>query len=105
MREEAGAEANSAAGVGDSASWRVVEVRPLAGFRLSVRFADGTQGEVDLSALISGSRAGVFARLRDHSVFAQVGIDHGAVTWPGNIDLAPDAMYDAIKANGVWHVE
>jgi hypothetical protein len=44
----------------------------------------------------------VFACLRDPDVFAQVGIDHGAVTWPGEIDLAPDAMYDEIKANGWW---
>jgi hypothetical protein len=25
-----------------------------------------------------------------------------AVTWDHGIDLAPDAMYDAIKASGVW---
>jgi hypothetical protein len=36
---------------------------------------------------------------------AQVSIDHGAVTWPGDIDLAPDAMYDEIKARGIWVVE
>jgi hypothetical protein len=26
----------------------------------------------------------------------------GAVTWPGEIDLAPDAMHDEIKKNGKW---
>ena len=29
-------------------------------------------------------------------------IDDGAVAWPGNLDLAPDAMYAAIKARGEW---
>ena len=29
-------------------------------------------------------------------------IDRGAVAWPNNIDLAPDAMYNAIKANREW---
>ena len=44
--------------------------------------------------------------VRPHpDVFAQVGIDHGAVTWPGEIDLAPDAMYDEIKASGQWVLE
>jgi hypothetical protein len=27
---------------------------------------------------------------------------YGAVTWPGEIDLAPDAMYAAIAAEGKW---
>jgi len=27
------------------------------------------------------------------------------VTWPGEIDLAPDAMYEGIKATGVWVLE
>jgi hypothetical protein len=35
-------------------------------------------------------------------MFSQVHIDHGALTWPGDVDLAPDAMYDAIKTHGEW---
>jgi len=82
--------------------WRVVEVAPLDGFRLSVRFVDGTEGRVDLSGLIRSARAGVFARLADSSLFAQVFVEHGAVTWPGELDLAPDAMYAEIKKTGEW---
>jgi len=26
------------------------------------------------------------------------------VIWPGEIDLAPDAMHEAIQAGGVWVV-
>jgi hypothetical protein len=29
-------------------------------------------------------------------------VDHGAVAWPGQIDLAPDATYQEIKAKEVW---
>jgi len=43
---------------------------------------------------------GVFQALRDPAVFRQVHLDHGAVTWPGEIDLAPDAMYDDIRNTG-----
>ena len=43
-----------------------------------------------------------FEPLRDPQLFAEVSIDHGAVTWPGELDLAPDAMYDGIKATGSW---
>ncbi len=45
---------------------------------------------------------GVFESLKDPFVFAQAHVDGGAVAWPGNLDLAPDAMYLAIKANGEW---
>jgi hypothetical protein len=31
--------------------------------------------------------------LRDEQFFEQVFVDYGAVAWPGEIDLAPDAMY------------
>lgn len=84
------------------ASWRVTHVTALPGYRLSVQFADGTRGEVDASRLILGPRAGVFSALRDPALFARVGVEHGAVTWPGGLDLAPDAMYAGIHARGCW---
>lgn len=82
--------------------WRVVEVRALADFSLYVRFVDGLEGEVDMAALIHSPTAGVFAQLSDSSRFAQVFVEHGAVTWPGEIDLAPDAVHTEIKKHGKW---
>jgi hypothetical protein len=84
--------------------WRVRLVAALDGFRLSVRFMDGTTGTVDMSALIASPNAGVFERLKDRSLFAQVYVDHGAVVWPGELDLAPDAMHAAIKKDGEWKI-
>jgi len=72
--------------------WRVVAVDALPDFRLHVQFVDGTEGVVDLSALVHSPSAGVFAALADSALFNQVFVEHGAVTWPGEIDLAPDAM-------------
>jgi hypothetical protein len=82
--------------------WRVVAVEALPEFRLRVRFVDGTEGTVDLAALIDSPNAGVFAALADPSIFAQAHVEYGAVTWPGEIDLAPDAMYAEIKKTGIW---
>ena len=96
------AEENRPDGVNSAVPWRVVEVRALREYRLAVRFADGTHGEADLSRLVLGPNAGIFAALRDHKLFAQAAIEDGAVTWPGELDLAPDAMYDAIRAHGLW---
>lgn len=82
--------------------WRVIKVEALREFRLKVEFADGLTGIVDISRLVHSPQAGVFAALADPSLFAQVKLDYGAVTWPGELDLAPDAMYAAIQQHGEW---
>ncbi len=92
-------------GVVPSATWRLAEVAVLTSYRLRVRFLDGLEGIVDMSRLIFSDEAGVFAILRDATLFAQAHIELGAVTWPGEIDLAPDAMYQEIKNHGKWVLE
>ena len=82
--------------------WRVTEVEALPGFRLRVSFADGLSGTVDMSGLVHSPRAGVFAALADPALFAQVKLDYGAVAWPGELDLAPDAMYAEIQKHREW---
>jgi hypothetical protein len=80
----------------------VMNVIPLPGYRLAVIFHDGISGIVDMARLIAASEETAFAPLRDLVAFSQVKIVYGAVTWPGDIDLAPDAMHDALKENGEW---
>lgn len=87
-----------------TAPWRVQEVTVLPDDCLFVRFVDGLTGIVNLSALIASPNAGVFARLRDRTLFAQAHVEMGAVVWPGELDLAPDAMHAAIKAHGEWRI-
>lgn len=82
--------------------WRVTSVETLPGLRLRVAFADGLTGTVDLSGMVQSPRAGVFAPLADPALFAQVRLNCGAVTWPGELDLAPDAMHTAIQTYGEW---
>jgi uncharacterized protein DUF2442 len=77
--------------------WRVTFVQALPDLKLNVRFVDGTQGIIDLSRYVKSPDAGVFSALADPTVFGQVFVEHGAVTWPGELDLAPDAMYAQIK--------
>ncbi|HUD15413.1 MAG TPA: DUF2442 domain-containing protein [Terracidiphilus sp.] len=106
MRAESDAGENSptalASEVAPRSPWRVTAVEALPGFRLQVEFADGLKGLVDLSGLVHSPKAGVFAALADPLLFAQVQLDYGAVTWPGELDLAPDAMYAAIQEHKVW---
>ncbi|MSV27925.1 MAG: DUF2442 domain-containing protein [Bryobacterales bacterium] len=64
-----------------------------------MRFAGGLTGSVRFAP---GCFTGVFEALREPRVFDQVFVDHGAVAWPGDIDLAPDAMYLEIRSHGEW---
>lgn len=79
--------------------WNVIDVKTLSPRSIQVIFADGISGKVQFEP---SHLTGVFEVLKDSDVFRQVRIEHGAVTWPGNLDLAPDAMYEAIKINGEW---
>lgn len=70
---------------------KIVSATALPNCRLELRFEDGVAGTVELSDLVG---RGVFAAWRDSNVFAQVQVtEHGAVEWPGEIDLCPDALY------------
>ncbi|MBI4518657.1 MAG: DUF2442 domain-containing protein [Deltaproteobacteria bacterium] len=79
--------------------YKVVSVKPLEHLRLAVRFADGLSGEVVFK---ESHLYGVFEALKDPALFAQARCDEGFVEWPGEIDIAPDAMYDVIKEHGCW---
>ncbi len=89
-------------GVSCTAPWRLTKVNPLANYRLEVEFIDGTHGFVEMSQRVKSDKAGVFAALKDVSLFNQVHLEYGVATWPGEIDLAPDAMHDEIKLHGKW---
>jgi hypothetical protein len=77
----------------------VVHVEPMEHLVLQVCFSDGTKGEVRFE---TSHLEGVFAALKDRDFFNQVSCAHGFVEWPGELDLAPDAMYDAVKESGLW---
>jgi hypothetical protein len=67
---------------------------------LTLTFADGLSGEVDVLARMNGP---VFAEARTQAGFARVSVDAetGTVVWPGGADLAPDTLYERVRT-GVW---
>ncbi len=79
--------------------WDVIDVKKIAPLALHVQFADGTTGMVKFE---NSHLTGVFEALKNPDTFDQVHIDNGAVAWPGDIDLAPDAMYAQIQSQGEW---
>jgi len=76
---------------------RITGVEVGAPFRVTLTFADGSEGVVDLSPWIAGRR-GVFAALQDPVVFARVTVDReaGTIVWPNGADLDPDVLFEAV---------
>ena len=71
------------------------------GHTLHLRFADGTEGDVDISRLVEFT--GVFAALRDPREFAKVAVhpELKTVIWPNGADLDPDVLYAVITGRPV----
>jgi len=67
---------------------------------LRLTFADGLSGEVDV---LDRMRGPVFERARTQEGFSEAVLDpeSGTVTWPDGADLAPDTLYERVRA-GVW---
>ncbi len=69
----------------------IIEAKSLPGYRLELRFDNGESGVVDLSEFVG---RGVFAAWEQPGVFEQVRVTaEGAVEWPGELDMCPDALY------------
>ena len=79
----------------------IVEVRPLGGYRLYLRFEDGVAGELDLGGRLRFE--GVFAPLKDPATFAQVRIhpELGTIVWPNGADLDPDVLYAELSGTPI----
>jgi hypothetical protein len=83
------------------AIWSIVHFTLLPDYKIEVSFADGTSGIADLAPRLSqGPLGDGFDPLCDEKLFSQAFLEHGALTWPGGIDLAPDSMYQRIRATG-----
>jgi len=79
--------------------WDVLEVKVIDQTSLWVRFQDGLEGVVKF---LPSAFRGVFSRLSQPAEFNQARVENGVLTWPGELDLAPDAMHQSIAAHGQW---
>ena len=74
---------------------RVVQVEAKPGYVLELEFDDGLKGSVCVKDELYGP---MFEPLKDPAFFEQVFVDEfGAVSWPNQADLAPDALYSDIS--------
>ena len=75
---------------------RLVEADYVTGFTLSLRFSDGTEGEIDLEKELWGA---VFEPLRDIEQFRQFSVhpELHTLTWENGADFSPEFLYASIK--------
>ena len=60
-------------------------------YRIWLRYADGSAGEIDLSHLAG---RGVFAAWEEPGFFEKVHlVPHRAIAWDDHLELCPDALY------------
>ena len=77
----------------------VLRLRPLEGYRVWLRFTDGSEGVRDLSSVIA--KGGPMVEpLNDPAYFARVFVEMGAPTWPNGFDLDPINLYMEMRKAG-----
>lgn len=75
---------------------RIEQARHVTGYTLWLRFSDGAEGEVDLSAELYGE---VFEPLKTVEYFRSFRLDPElrTVTWPNGADFAPEFLRAALR--------
>ena len=71
--------------------WDIIDLEYIEKYKLKLTFKDGETGIIDLGDY--SKKDGVFSNFSDLDFFKKVYIDSGVLTWPGNVDIAPETIY------------
>ena len=74
-----------------------VDVFTAGNKTLIVTFANGEARRFDVTPLLQRK---CYAKLNDPLVFAQASVQNGCVTWPDDVDIDPDWLYEDSVAVG-----
>lgn len=69
----------------------VVRVEAKPDYTLVLEFENGEQRVFDMAPLMDKKP---FVQLKGSPLFMKASVDYGTVVWPGNIDIAPETLYD-----------
>jgi len=69
----------------------VVNVEAKPDYKLLLVFENGEKRVFDMSPYMDKKP---FVQLKGSPLFAKAFVDYGTVVWPGNVDIAPETLYD-----------
>ncbi len=69
----------------------VIAVHPQPNYQLDLEFKNGERRRFDMRPLLEMKP---WNRIANPSIFERVRVDYGTVVWPGEIDIAPETLYD-----------
>ncbi len=69
----------------------VITVQPQADYRLLLEFETGERRVFNMTPLLVQKP---WLRIKPCHLFNRVFVENGTVAWPGNIDIAPETLYD-----------
>lgn len=69
----------------------VISVKASADYILLLEFENGERRLFDMTPFMDKRP---FIRLKNSPIFTKASVDYGTVVWPGNIDIAPETLYD-----------
>ena len=70
----------------------VKEATYLGDLRFEVLFSNGRRGDLSARPLLNYAQ-GLFSSLADESFASQFKLAHGSLSWPGELDVAPEYLY------------
>ena len=76
----------------------VVRVDARADHTLLLEFENGEMRVFDMAPWLEKRP---FQPLKDLSLFARASVGQGTVVWPGDLDIAPETLYDLGKGSGL----
>jgi len=69
----------------------IISVKAQKDNTLLLVFENGERRRFDMRALLNKKP---FTKLKEASLFMAAKIDYGTVIWPGNIDIAPETLWE-----------
>ena len=69
----------------------VVKVETRDDHLLFLEFENGEKRRFDMSPYMDQKP---WVRIKPAHLFQRAFVEHGTVAWPGNIDIAPETLYD-----------